>query len=86
GALHGADWHDPDDFALACLIGQPGRTTSPLLLLVNPHGQDRPFALPPGTWRALLDTALDDGTPPSTGQSQGQHSVSAHSLALLIAA
>lgn len=86
GALHGADWHDPGDYALACLIGRPGRSTSPLLLLVNPHAQDRPFALPPGTWQASLDTAQDDGAPPSPWRGQGQYSVPAHSLALLIAA
>ncbi len=86
GALHGADWHDAGDYALACLIGQPGRAASPLLLLVNPHAQDRPFALPPGTWQALLDTASEDGIPSTAGHSQGQYTVSAHSLALLIAA
>jgi glycogen operon protein len=85
GALHGEAWHSPQDATLACLIGQPGRATSPLLLLVNPHAQDRPFALPPGTWQALLDTAQDSGAPPSPQQSQGQYAVSAHSLVLLIA-
>jgi glycogen operon protein len=53
-------WNDTTDGVLGCFIGQPGRATSPLLLLFNPQGTDRMFALPTGSWRILLDTANNE--------------------------
>ncbi len=85
GGMHGSDWHNPSDCALACLIGEPGRSAMPLLLLVNPHEEDRQFALPKGTWQVLLDTLHPDGAHPDHWQGQGQYTASAHCLVLLIA-
>jgi glycogen operon protein len=69
------------DGVLGCLIGKPGRATAALLLLVNPDDRDCPFALPPGPWQALLDTAHPLGT--TEWQGEGHFLLQAHSLALL---
>lgn len=74
-------WNDTGDGVLGCLIGKPGRATTPLLLLVNPDARDCPFALPPGPWQALLDTADPQGT--TDWQGEGLFQLQAHSLALL---
>lgn len=76
-------WNDPVDGVLGCLIGKPGRATTPLLLLVNPDSMDCPFALPPGPWQALLDTAHPQGG--TDWQGEEQFLLQAHSLALLAA-
>lgn len=81
--MHVTDWNDTTDGVLGCLIGQPGRANMPLLLLVNPHAIDRAFELPPGQWRALLDTAQDAHF---TGwHRSGSYPLAAHSLVLLAA-
>ncbi|EGJ09409.1 MULTISPECIES: glycogen debranching protein GlgX [Rubrivivax] len=56
-----ADWNDRVSRVLGAYIGAPGRTDSPLLLLVNAVDADTGFRLPPGDWHAELDTAEADG-------------------------
>jgi len=56
-----ADWNDRVSRVLGAYIGAPGRTDSPLLLLVNAVDADTGFRLPPGDWHAELDTAEPDG-------------------------
>jgi glycogen operon protein len=80
-ALNNQAWNDTTDGVLGCLIGQPGRATAPLLLLVNPHASDRVFALPASPWRRLLDTARDPDDTHDTGSNA--YAVLAHSLVLL---
>lgn len=82
-AMHGAAWNEPGGGTLGCLIGKAGGTPQWLLLLVNPQTMDRRFVLPPGTWRALLDTAHNEPDADWIGEST--FNLSAHSLVLLIA-
>ena len=55
--VQGADWHDPDDRVLGCLIGHPAKADAPLLLLFNPHATAQRLRLPPGTWDGRLDSS-----------------------------
>jgi glycogen operon protein len=81
--LQAHDWDEPTQRALACLIGKPGRSTSPLLFLINASTQVQDFALPRGKWQALLDTSQAQGDSNLTGASGMRIPVSAHSLLLL---
>jgi glycogen operon protein len=76
------NWYDTTDGVLGCLIGQPGRATTPLLLLFNPHDSDRAFVLPAGAWCGLLDTTRNekDGLVP---HEESTYPLKAHSVALL---
>jgi glycogen operon protein len=58
--LQADDWALRGARALAAFIRVPGKATGPLLLITNPHADELAFALPPGTWRALLDSARPD--------------------------
>ena len=81
--MQDTDWQNTTDSVLGCLIGQPGRASAPLLLLVNPETKDRRFMLPPGQWDALLDTAQGpDGT---AWRGSSSYCLTAHSLVLLSA-
>ena len=80
--MQASDWNNPADGVLGCLIGQPGRSKTPLLLLVNPQANDRMFVLPTGSWRALLDTSMTEGDTPAL-QTATSYPLRAHSLALL---
>jgi glycogen operon protein len=55
--LSSADWNDPAARAIGLRIGRPGRSARPLLLLVNAGDRTLDFQLPPGNWRALLDSS-----------------------------
>ena len=85
-ALQGDAWHDPASRALGCLIGQPGRVTAPLLLLVNADQKPQSFTLPGGVWQALLDTSDVRGQARWHGQGPVLFEVAAHSLVLFAAA
>jgi glycogen operon protein len=78
------NWADLSDGLLGCLIGQPGRASTPLLLLFNPHDSEHAFVLPAGFWRILLDTAKSgsehDGPVPHEASF---YPLQAHSVALL---
>ena len=73
--------------ALACLIGQPGRTAGPLVWLINGGATDAQFVLPAGTWRTLLDTAhprgLGDSLKGGRSPVENRVSVAARSMLLL---
>jgi len=67
--LVGDDWRDLSLRTLGALIGTPGRSAEPLLLLVNGGAQDRAFTLPAGTWKVLLDTARSDDAAQTLGEA-----------------
>ncbi len=60
-ALSDDDWRSRMSRILGAWIGAPGRSTQPLLLLVNARDFDASFILPPGHWQGELDTAEADG-------------------------
>jgi len=84
--LQGQAWSDDSERVLGCLIGQPGRARAPLLLLVNPDGDDHDFMLPAGVWQAVLDTAHPRGLTRWQGQGEALLRLGARSLMLLVAA
>ena len=84
--LQGQAWSDDSERVLGCLIGQPGRARAPLLLLVNPDGDDHDFMLPAGVWQAVLDTAHPRGVTRWQGQGEALLRLGARSLMLLVAA
>jgi len=83
-ALQGDLWQANRMRALACLIGKPGGTATPLMILVNnaPLAQD--FALPASEWQILLDTQHPRGQANDTGGVHSPLAVGAHSLVLLM--
>ena len=60
-ALTPDEWNNRTSRILGALIGAPGRSTAPLLLLVNGRDMDAAFKLPPGGWQVVLDSAEPDG-------------------------
>jgi len=82
-ALEDSDWRNAAARTLGALVGKPGRAELPLLMLFNAAEHDVPFALPPGRWRVLLDTAHD---PINTEYRTGSYALAARALALLEAA
>ena len=84
--LQGDAWRDGNKRALACLIGQPGRATAPLLLLVNAAPLAQQFLLPGGVWHGLLDTSDALGHSHWHGQGEVPIEVCGNSLQLLAAA
>ncbi len=54
-------WDDRSSRVLGALVGEPGRCSDTLLLLVNGSDTDEPFRLPPGGWIAELDSTRPDG-------------------------
>ncbi len=83
GALQYSAWHLPLDRTLACLIGKPGRSATPLLLLVNASASPQVFVLPKGEWHALLDTNHPRGEADWVASTFAPEPVAAHSLLLL---
>ncbi|TXT38769.1 MAG: glgX [Comamonadaceae bacterium] len=81
--LQGDAWHHPLTRTLACLVGHPGRSLLPLLLLVNPEASDAEFVLPRGQWQGLLDTAHPRGESRHQGQGASHLTVAANSMLLL---
>ena len=71
--MAGADWNDAHALAIGALFG--GRW----LLLANAEGADVAFALPPGRWLALVDSAQDA----PAEASPKHHALAARSIALL---
>jgi glycogen operon protein len=59
--LQGDAWHQPMQRSLMCLIGRPGRSKLPILLLINASVTEEHFVLPRGLWQALLDTQWPTG-------------------------
>ncbi len=84
--LQGEAWRDPVHHVLGCLIGRPGGTQTPLLLLVNGEHADSSFMLPAGVWQALLDTSHPRGLSRWQGSGGAPIPLAAHSLMLLAVA
>jgi glycogen operon protein len=82
-ALHDHAWRDPQQRALACLIEKPGKSTEPLLLLINANHTPQVFQLPEGIWHAVLDTQNAQGKSNWLGRTGESFTASAHSLVLL---
>ena len=82
-ALDEQAWHDLSRHDLAVLIGEPGRSEEPMLLLLNASRDSLAFALPPGCWQVLLDTRAVDGAPARAEPRQGALLVGAGSLLVL---
>ena len=81
--LQGDSWHQPNVHTLACLIGKPGRSSTPLLLLFNAGAASATFVLPNGHWHALLDSSHHRGQSEQQGSGGMSVQVAAHSLMLL---
>ncbi|MBE0473632.1 glycogen debranching protein GlgX [Rhodoferax sp.] len=81
GMLQDDGWHQANVRTLACLIGKPGRSATPLLLLCNAGATEETCLLPCGQWQALLDTSQPRGQ--SDRQGSAGMRVAAHSLMLL---
>ena len=82
------DWNQSASRVLGALIGAPGRSTQPLLLLFNAEPQDTDFHLPAGDWRVLLDTSDSTNTSDDSHDSAGLSAhfrLHARSVALLVA-
>ncbi len=77
------DWQHGTARSLACLIGQPGRAQSPLLLLMNAHNCAEMFQIPDGQWNVLLATHTPNGHPEMLLSVRRNIRVEAHSLLLL---
>jgi len=80
--LAGEDWGDPAQRVLGARIGAPGQPGEALLLLMNAGDTDAAFALPPGRWRVLLDTAAAP-LPEAGAMAHTPWPLAAHSLVLL---
>jgi len=84
--LANADWNDPLQHVLGCLIGKPGRARAPLLLLINAGHSPAAFQLPAGAWQGVLDSSHPRGLCPWLGQGGTDFNLAAHSLVVLAAA
>jgi glycogen operon protein len=80
--LAGEDWHQPDARVLGCRIQRPGRGHAAQLLLVHGGDEAVDFQLPPGAWRAVLDSSSSDGR--SAWRGAGQFALAPSAVALLI--
>ena len=81
--LHGDEWRQAGQLALACLIGKPGRAAAPLLWLINGSAAEVQFTLPAGAWQALLDTSHPLGMAQGPGQGDAKAAVGARSMLVL---
>ena len=81
--LSGAHWNDRAERAVGVRIGRPGRPARPLLLLVNAGDRGLDFQLPPGRWRALLDSGTSSGMPSQPDVGASALSLAARCLVLL---
>ncbi len=82
--LQGDAWQQLMNRALACLVGHPGRSLKPVLLLINASSAAVAFTLPRGSWQVLLDCAHPQGEPPAATPATSTLTVQAPSLCLLL--
>jgi glycogen operon protein len=82
-ALQGPAWQQTRAYALACMIGKPGRAKTPLLLQINASSVMETFVLPRGQWQAMLDTSHPQGLPDGHVTGSGRTFLAGHSLLLL---
>jgi glycogen operon protein len=64
-------------------ISAPGRSDTPLLLLINGRDMNATFRLPPGAWLAELDTTQADGRSPWARRDEEHFIIAARSVVLL---
>jgi glycogen operon protein len=83
GTMTPEQWNEPGRRAFAFVLGPEAEQDPLLICLINAEDADVRFALPSGTWDALLDTREETGIPPSAGAFAGELRVAAHSLMLL---
>ena len=81
--LSGDDWRDLSARCFGALIGAPGKTATPLLLLFNGDTVDRRFSLPAGDWHALLDTVDVRGRTSWRSDGETPYALAARSVVLL---
>ena len=77
------EWNNRMSRILGALIGAPGGTTRPLLLLVNGRDMDASFRLPPGDWRVELDSSRPDGRSDWRRQGAAEYWLRSRSVVLL---
>jgi glycogen debranching enzyme GlgX len=92
GTINGSEWSDRTSYCLGILFGaRAGAEPSVMadankacLLILNAEAQDLAFALPPGNWQLVLDTAsFESGVGKSDVISQSA-AIAARSLLLLV--
>ena len=81
--LQGDGWQDQSSQVMGCLIGEPGLSETPVLILINAEHADHTFTLPIGNWQALLDTTHPRGLAEQHNQDKRSYLLAAHSLVLL---
>jgi glycogen debranching enzyme len=79
--LAGERWNDPNQRTLLVLLSAPGAASA--LLVLNPHADAVPCALPPGPWQPVFSSAYARGEPPDTPWPQ-QLEAPARSLLLAL--
>ena len=87
--LIGDAWREPAERVFAGLIGRPGRTAAPLMMLINGGESTVLFTLPDipeGTWEAVFDSSHPRGLGAWHGQGGSVFALSGHSLVVLAAA
>jgi glycogen operon protein len=83
GSLQGLAWQDPSSHVMGCLIGAPGGSAGPILMLFNPEHADHSFVLPSGAWQAVLDSSQPRGEVTWRSQADTPYPLVAHSMVLL---
>ena len=81
--LQGDDWQDQSSQVMGCLIGEPGLSATPVLMLINAEHCAHTFTLPAGNWQARLDTTHPRGQSEWCSQGEQSYPLAAHSLVLL---
>ena len=86
--MQGADWHAADPALAVHLTGCTGADDAKpaaraWLLLFNPAPTDRSFALPPGPWAMVLDSAADGFPERLSPRLQSTITATARSVAVL---
>jgi glycogen debranching enzyme GlgX len=77
-------WTEEGRYAFGILFGAATADERNLLVLLNAEASDWTMPLPPGRWRAVLDTVQQDGVPAAdTGEVTGSMLLRARSLTLL---
>jgi glycogen debranching enzyme GlgX len=79
------DWAEHDRPVLACLVGKPGKSVVPMLLLLNGHSLEHAFVLPPGSWQVRLDSADPRGLGTRRPLRDLPFTVGARSVVVLVA-
>ncbi len=84
-ALNDWDWTESPSRVLGALVGAPGRSAQPLLMLFNAEPEDTLFELPDGEWQLLLDSADTlPADPAPTRLARGHCPLPARSVRLMV--